>query len=242
VLPTEPSLQIKPHPYMLIAGFNLGKLPLPAPTICGLCSKRTGSDWAHALSCEKVIPVEGCKRHNGIGVVLRRWIERAGGACRLEPRKLCADSNKRPDGEVSLGLETIFFDVMVTNQNSAYNAEHKSASAMLEHHAGFKRRKYRDMTAQQHASFVPFILDVYGRMSDDASRFVERIVSFAGDNQTTYSTSQIREGILNELSVSLQVGNAAMLQRALNYHLTVKRDAEAAGVLAMDLSNEAGMA
>ena len=82
---------------------------------------------------------------------------------------------------------------------------------------------------------------MYGRIGDEALNFIERIASFASENQATYSPGAIREGILNEISVALQTWNAAMLQRALNREMARKSAAAQDQAFPMDLSSAAEM-
>jgi hypothetical protein len=134
-----------------------------------------------------------------------------------------------------LALDNVLFDVMVTNPDAPYNASHGFA-AVLGHHEGRKKRKYKDMSAQANAQFVPFVLDVHGRFGDDALKFIERIAAFAGTQQTTYTAAHIRNTLLSEISVALHKCNALMMQKAMVKIRTIQADARRDRALTRELT------
>jgi hypothetical protein len=68
------------------------------------------------------------------------------------------------------------------------------------------------------ARVVPFVLDIYGRLGEEAREFVERIALFA-ESQHACPELNLRSKILNEVSVALQKGNALMLNRMISHHV-----------------------
>jgi hypothetical protein len=114
-LPTEPALKISNTEYTLLTKIRLADKTVKLPEFCGHCKKRFEGPnaAAHFLGCQGLMPVQGCKRHNAIVKILKKWIERAGGIATVEPRGLTAKSNDRPDIDTMLGLDSYFLDVTV---------------------------------------------------------------------------------------------------------------------------------
>jgi hypothetical protein len=215
-LPTEPALKISNTEYTLLTKIRLADKTVKLPEFCGHCKKRFEGPnaAAHFLGCQGLMPVQGCKRHNAIVKILKKWIERAGGIATVEPRGLTAKSNDRPDIDTMLGLDSYFLDVTVLNTLAASNLAR--GEAFLQHAEARKKRKYHGMGQAHGAEVIPFALDVYGVFGDDALEFVNKLADYADQNASNYSPMQIREGLMNEVAVALQKGNAAMMNRALN--------------------------
>jgi hypothetical protein len=234
-IPTDPSTTLTNAEFKLaVRNRTINATDRVPPATCGLCNKPTGSDWSHAFNCVKIIPNEGCKRHNMVVRVIKRNVEEAGGACSIEPRGLHSRSNKRPDGDVMLGLSRYLFDVMITNSAAPSHIAHERKT--IENAESKKVNKYEDLSDEQDGTpIVPFVLNAFGEFGDGALSFIERVVDHA--NSQRVSHCNLREQFLNEVSIAVQRGNAYMLNRMMTFHAGVASDR----ALLAQLSNAAAM-
>ena len=185
------------------------------PTVCGLCNKHIiGQDLpAHLLVWNKLIPTSGTSRHDAIVQVVKESIEQLGGLVTVEPRNMSDRDNKRGDLKVQLSAETYLVDVTIRN-NTASSQLHPADNGRVvrEAEAG-KKRKYASHCGDE-ITMVPFAIDVYGSLGQEATDFVNTLATYAKQNGE--GDSNFRNQLLDEISVTLQRYNSHMVSRAIH--------------------------
>ena len=184
--------------------------------ICGQCLQPYfGQDFAaHFLSCPAMSSTEGLKRHNLIAHVLAKYIEAGGGAAIRELYARVVASRRRCDIDAVLGLMEYLIDVTVRNPTARSHLPH--ADDVLPNAEREKKEKYEDQAQVLHAQVVPFAVDVYGALGEEAINFATTIAREA--HAADPSAANLFNDMMNEMSVSLQRSNARMLARGIAKH------------------------
>jgi hypothetical protein len=146
-------------------------------------------------------------RHDLLVRHLGRYIQKAGGVCYIEPRFY---SGKRPDAHVYFPSSRNAIDVSVIHPAAATYA--KRAFIPL-HSAVLRERqkisKYKKTAEEEHASFVPFVLETFGGFGSHATRFISDVSSLASESIVlAQSDPDFRGSLVRTLAIALQVGNA----------------------------------
>ena len=186
VLSSPLALSFPDHVVTNLVRLFLGLAPAGnVPTACPLCRSslvptQSRPDMApqpwHPLSCVNLRRGVITQRHNAALNLLCKFARSHGVLCRLEPKD---DSSLVPDGEFHLPRTTVLIDVSGTHPHCASyrdNAVRDSGSAIVAREST-KHAKYDAYAASAQADFVPFVLDTYGRLGDEALAFVDRILA-----------------------------------------------------------------
>jgi len=193
------------------------RLGLPATdevmTFCGVCKKEISpEDHHHSLTCVSNTPHGKSHRHDGQTLTKIRHMRANGMVASAQPRRVFSNSNKTPDGMVECNMQTIFWDDVVTNPCTPANLD---ANRGVEQAERRKQAKYRDELMQQGYQFRAFSMDVFGKLGDEALKFVDEIAAHA--EQFGVSTAkQARNDMLDEMSVQLHKSNSRITQRTVN--------------------------
>lgn len=105
---------------------------------------------------------------------LSHVIQKAGGSVRIEPNWF---DGKRPDAHVYFAQDNVMIDVSVIHPAAPSYARSGAASylgacRLREKH---KEAKYRDVTREEEARFVPFVMETFGAMGTQASSFLKEL-------------------------------------------------------------------
>ena len=218
-LPTDKNLKMDNKEFQIAVKIRLGKPVTPnVPTVCGLCQRHVlGQDLAaHLLGCIKLIPTSGTDRHDAIVQIIKEAIERIGGLVTVEPRNLSDRDKKRGDLRVVLGAETYLIDVTIRNNTASSHLCPDDNKRTLREAEAAKKRKYEDHCKPTTMIMVPFALDVYGSLGDEAIEFVDTLATYAKQNGTSDGERGVRDQLLDEISVTLQRHNARMISKAVH--------------------------
>jgi len=209
------------HELRLIIKTRLGAQIVPGMQkvvryICGQClHPYFGQDFAaHFLGCPAMSCTEGLKRHNLLARILAKYIELGGGAAIRELYTRVVQSRRRADIEAVLGLLEYLIDITVRNPTARSHLPH--ADRVLPDAEREKKEKYEDQALVLHAKVVPFAIDVYGALSEEAINFATTIAREA--QAADPSAANLFNDMMNEMSVSLQRSNARMLARGIAKH------------------------
>lgn len=170
---------------------------LPSKCPCG-----QNFDANHALNCKRGGFI--IMRHNNVRDFEANLL-----------RKVCHDVEVEPplqplDGETATGLigdearpdiraksfwrpcQNAFFDIRVTNSNTASQA-HLTAEQIFARHKGEKKRNYNDRVINiEHGTFTPLIFSISGGVGPEAAVFhkhiAERITEKSGDRYNKVMT------------------------------------------------------
>lgn len=120
---------------------------------------------------------------------------------------------KRPDLSVAFLNDQTYIDVSVTHPL----APSYVGQAALKHGYAAARREqekieeYKTYAAQQHAVFVPFVLESLGTLGKQARRYIDKL----GDAAEAYSgeaAASFRARARSIISMTLQLGNARLVE------------------------------
>ena len=154
---------------------GLPPLPsLPVARICPLCEIDLAGDSWHALSCQSLKRLSIFSRHELIVLLLIQFLNSNGFLARTLKKNR---SDKLPDIEVHLPHETIFLDVSGTHPlNPSYLSRTLSnPNAALDYRANYKAGKYDAWAAERNGRFLPFVLDSFGRLQQQALVFLDLV-------------------------------------------------------------------
>ena len=71
-----------------------------------------------------------------------------------------------------------------------------------------KIRKYKKLCRDQHATFIPFVIETYGGLGKKAQEFLNELSIFAIDHLTCRSRFDVVCGLRYAIACSVQRGNA----------------------------------
>ena len=182
-------------------------------TFCGVCKNNISpEDPHHSLTCVSNTPHGKSHRHDSQTLTKVRHMRANGMTASAQPRRVFSNSNKTPDGMAEVGMNTIFWDDVVTNPCSPANLE---ANRGVEQAEKRKRAKYAEELKEQGYQFRAFSIDVFGKLSEDALKFVDEI-ALQAEHFGTSTAKQARNDLLDEISVQLHRSNSRITQRSVN--------------------------
>jgi hypothetical protein len=179
-----------------------------APHTC-VCGQSVDSSGTHGLACRK--SAGRLMRHNAINDLIKRALTSANVPALLEPKSLCRDDGKRPDGLSVLpwanGRCLVWdFTCPDTLAVSHLNRAVLSPSAVANDAEHRKTMKYRSLASLYR--FTPIAVETLGALGDEASAFFgdlgRRIASVTAEPRSS-------QFLMQRLSVALQRGNAACI-------------------------------
>jgi hypothetical protein len=184
---------------------------------CPLCYQVDAflfNKW-HALTCPKLLPTLGKKRHDRVGKIVARYVTRADGDVEREPVHLGVD-NKRLDHLIDLGADQYHTDVTVVHPAAPSYADHSlTPLACARKAANAKLNKYIALAAEHNARFVPIAMETFGGMVESAHELFAAVAAYAAFRHTSWSPKEIATGLRAEIAISVQSGNHEMVCRAL---------------------------
>lgn len=223
--PSEPIRRFTNLDFACLVRLRLGLTPIAGgPTHCSCRdSPALAAAPSHTLSCQhlRATATESVlvARHDLIKLHLATLLRLAGHRVSVEPQDLDQFDRSRPDLSVSdMRGKEFLLDTTVVNPtcdsagNNMTTTENKAATA--------KTTKYSAMAAQQHATFIPLVFNVYGHwhplvdalLAADAGS--PRPAFSALSHNAQMSHQQWRVYSSTVLSCALQRGNATVLQVA----------------------------
>jgi hypothetical protein len=212
-VPTSDELKLSDMDLQLAVKDRVGDSPTSTtPAACGNCLRLIGSEETnHALTCIANTPTTKTMRHNKIAATIAKWARNAGAAASTEPRGYIRNTDKRPDVQVDFSLNTTFLDVVISNSIAPSNLRKKDVKKANERR---KDNTYKQDLKEDGFLFKPFALDAFGSLGQPAREFVNELAAHASQN-STMSPKEIKNGLLNELSIVLMRCNSRITQRAI---------------------------
>jgi hypothetical protein len=125
-----------------------------------------------------------------------------------------AEDEKRIDLFIKYFNLAFAIDVRVCHLNAPSNLA-VGDEAALHRAAQAKIRKYKDLETQYDCKVVPFVVDTFGRLHEDAKKFLQIVEDAAADSGSQLSPSEVRKKLTASISLALQRGNAAMITAGL---------------------------
>ena len=149
-------------------------------------------------------------RHNAVNDLIKRALVSANFPALLEPKSLCRDDGKRPDGLTVLpwanGRCLWDFTCPDTLAASHLNRAVVSQGAVANDAANRKTTKYSSLSAQY--CFVPLAVETLGALGDEAFRFFRDL-----GQRIAVTTAEPRsyQFLMQRISVAVQRGNASCI-------------------------------
>ena len=205
------------------------RLGLGAPTAVEAapcpCAAGCAGTPDHAMLCKSVASMT-TMRHDIEALAVRRVISRAGCASSMEPTYRHLHSRGQhagPEGQRRGDILTvlpdgrvIIVDIVVTHPAAPTyaRAAARTDGAAAERAANQKRAEFRSFADGAQYEFVPFAVESFGRLGQDAQRFINTLgdVAAAGGR---VSKSVFVMNAYKDLSCTLQRGNGLMYSRSL---------------------------
>ena len=174
-LPSNSHMTISDVHYRITALINLGLPLIGLPPDCHGCAagkNKVAIDPYHYLSCTQHKRKEITIGHDLVLQVLYQYNHMTGGTGIKEPKDLHASDGRRPDLQMITNNEHILTDVQITNPLCPTYV--RGAAKQQLHAAELSERrkinKYTETAAEHHATFIPFIMEATGGMSQISPR------------------------------------------------------------------------
>lgn len=142
--------------------------------------------------------------------LLGNWIERLGGTCLIEPRRLERPpdgSKRRPDIAVTLGEKRYLVDVTIRHPAAPSRAR-RGARGSLAVAAEAEREKtdyHREVTAAARGTqFVPFAVETFGGLGPQAAQFVKTVSAVTAQLAYTWAPHEVVAGLPAAVAVAVQ--------------------------------------
>ena len=218
-IPMSSQLRITNEAFQNATRLRLGLPPTEyPPSRCAKCSSGDfQADAWHALACGSLRGSTHTNRHNKVVRLLSQWINRLGGISHIEPRNLDRDSERRPDIDASLGGKRFLIDVTILHPTARSNVADgaRGPLALARSAAQEKSEKYAPMARHNKATFVPFAVETYGGICDEANDFVRDLIKMAGTFKFAWQPSEVVYTIRHSIAMAVQNGNAEAVSRCL---------------------------
>jgi hypothetical protein len=216
-IPCTSRLSINDRLYRLAARLRLGLPPADhMPERCACGANLANGNWIHLMGCKKFSPNLVIHRHNAVVECTARAVRRVGGSARAEPRHLrYPKDDRRPDIEVWLGQEHILVDCTIRKPVPGEPLEATRLASRQKH------RKYDDQAQAVDAKVVPFAVETFGAWGKEATAFARLLQTRATDRGI--NPLEFYYHFCSELSITLQIGNAKVLESALQAARSGKR-------------------
>ena len=182
--------------------------------LCGLGNNNyLAIDRYHFLSCDSLKPHEVTSRHNVIVGILDRFFHYAGAITKSEPSKLTATSGIRPDLSIILPGHHYLVDVRVTHPLcptylSAAASQPLAATINAEKE---KCQKYRQLSQNLSADFVPFVVETLGGITEKGQTLLNNVILACSEHQSLWSPQQLNRELHGSISIAIQRGNARII-------------------------------
>ena len=177
--PTEPRYEINDIAFIQAARLRLGLSPHPPLDDIQQCScgKEIIDPW-HFLSCTHLKRTAITNRHNVIVNLIASFVRDCGGIALVEPAALSKQSSKHPDIDIVIGTRHIYVDVTIRHPlaPSKLHSASTHPNSILQSAERDKHKKYDTLAHQNHASFIPFVVDTFGHITETSLQLLHDII------------------------------------------------------------------
>ena len=181
-------------------------------------SDRMQVDPWHYLSCNFALSHSMTKRHNAVRDAIVRVCNKAGITTIREPAHLFTDGNKRPDAQIIYHNTNTLIDIAVSNPIAPTHATHAAQHILGTATNAEKRKndKYNEDCRAFGADFIPFSVEVFGGLGEQARQLIKFIHNIALANPSPiYSARELVNELVSSVAVAVQVGNAMCIQEGI---------------------------
>ena len=212
--PTTQETSIPPEAMKFAVKYRLGTAEAPevAHCVCGTAHPTVN----HILSCKHL---RGrFVRHDVIVNVLSKMLSEVGLTCTIEVMVL-DDSQKRMDIVITLPTGRVWLDVSFVNPLTPTYVSDRNPKLTREK---AKKAKWTDKARRaMKTRFIPFIIDTFGGVGDEAMEFLKFIASRAyekgvisASTSMEHAVGQYRWGLVQRIGAAVAHTNACMIEEA----------------------------
>ena len=142
-------------------------------------------------------------------IALALYSVHAGIVARIEPSGLSEDERIRPDLQLLMDQYNKFVDVTIVHPTAPSHLKQAQTQLRTAHDAcESKKNKYKNVSQQHQAEFIPFALESYGGISEAALQLIQEISVFASDHLSAWTKEEIVENLNSAIACAVQRGNA----------------------------------
>jgi hypothetical protein len=182
------------------------------------------NEWHHLTCMQGHGGREITIRHNQVVATIDRFAKLAGATVVVEPKHLFSESAKRPDLQIIMGHKHYLVDVTIVHPTAPANLSHSQKLLGQAHVAEkMKSRKYDEISQEQHATFIPFVIETFGGLGAKAQDLMNELSIFAIDHAVIRSRFDIVSGLRYAIACSVQRGNAMIASAGYANSLRVCR-------------------
>ena len=183
------------------------------------------NEWHHLTCMQGHGGREITIRHNQVVATIERFAKLAGATVVTEPKNLFSESSKRPDLQIIMNHKNYLLDVTVVHPTAPSNLTHsQKILGQAQAAEKLKMNKYEQISIEQHATFIPFVIETYGGLGKKAQDFLNELSIFAIDHAMIKSRFNIVNGLRYSIACSVQRGNALIASAGYANALRVFRD------------------
>ena len=171
-------------------------MALPPPIVrsrCALCGRDIQDDPWHAFACECVRRLSTTRTHDIAAQQLCDF-SRANGC--LSSVSFVPDSHL-PDGQIYLTTESLFYDVSGVHALAPSHLVSATPGSAIKAREAAKHTKYDDYAKEMEARLVPFALDRFGSLGEEAAALVKTIAAESDNPGLTPSLKHIPRRTVN---------------------------------------------
>jgi hypothetical protein len=220
--------------YKLAVRLRLGLAPQDImPNNCHSChlyspqnlSLVEKNEWHHLTCMQGHGGREITIRHNQVVATIDRFAKLAGATVVVEPKHLFSESSKRPDLQIIMNHKQYLVDVTIVHPTAPANLSHsQKLLGQAQAAEKLKCNKYDEISQEQHAIFIPFVIETYGGLGAKAQDFLNELSIFAIDHAVIRSRFDVVNGLRYAIACSVQRGNALIASAGYANALRVSRD------------------
>jgi len=135
-----------------------------------------------------------------------------GGQAIREPKGLVSDQRLRPDLQIVFPGCHLLSDVVIAHPFTSSRIKHRNAlggnAPLARLHEKIKTIKYKALTAQQQATFIPFAAETCGGLGPQALKLLKLLAEQAREHLSIWPHHDIVGHMLGAVAVAIQKGNA----------------------------------
>jgi hypothetical protein len=219
-VPTIPLLRLTNLEYIISTKMRLGLKPHDAMELsCRGCSVPIEDcNYYHYMSCNLKLSGSMIARHNHIINIIRYIVQLAGGASRTEPVHLTDNNGNRTDIEVIMGDKHYQLDVSIVSPLSLSYLTPTAKPTQLQlakRKAVAKTSKHIQNSTSAGATFIPFIVEIFGGMINECKTFLEFVIRNSYDFIPNHVHSYLKSNLFHLISVAIQQGNSLLYNRGV---------------------------
>ncbi len=148
-------------------------------------------------------------RHDAVADAIYRTVLAVGGEAFREPKSLEAADGRRPDLKLTLGLQMVLVDVVVSHPlTPAYiKTDACKVLGVAKMRQQAKHSKYDRTAARHHAQMLAFSVETCGGMASDAETLLHLVTKLGEQRLALWPKEAVMKQLVGAVSIAVQRGN-----------------------------------